>query len=138
MAARVQGENAAVEGTPLFDDNGKPPQPGNLVTLCASRCTRCGRAEFPAKLTCPACGSESKSERLPNAGRLRGFTAVLHAPPGALVAVPYSLGVACFNDEINILGLLEGPTDELTIGLPVETIAVAPSEELLTYAFRLA
>lgn len=117
---------------------GGPVVPGQAVALRASTCSGCGRAEFPPRAACPACGSAAALTELPTAGRLCAFTSVLHPPPGALVEVPYHVGVAELGGVLRVLGLLDGPAAALAVGLTVETVAHRVSGDLVTYAFRLA
>jgi len=114
-----------------------PADVGQPVHLRASRCGDCGRTEFPALHRCPACGGAATDVELPLDGVLRGHTAVLHPPPGALVEPPYRIGVVELGGAIRILGLIESGPDDLTVGLPVETVAASPAEGLLSYAFRV-
>jgi uncharacterized OB-fold protein len=63
-------------------------------------------------------------------------TAVLHAPPGALVEVPYMVGVARFPEGISIMGVVVGVTQTPPQGTPLEIVAMALPDGRLTYAFR--
>ena len=110
---------------------------GQSIQLIASRCSSCHRTEFPARDVCPACGVQSVQIELPGRGRLVGFSAVLHAPPGALIEVPYWIGVTEFDEAVSILGLIEGPGDDLAIGDEVECVALRPTEGLTTYGYRV-
>ncbi len=125
-----------VDSARVTDPSGGGVVPGEPACLVASRCTACGRTEFPARALCPACGSTSPSELLPSAGRLVGFTAVLHPPPGTDVDVPYSIGVVEFDGRIRVLGQVTDPVDELEIGLSVETVGQRVGPASLGYAFR--
>ena len=112
---------------------------GTTATLRASHCSACGRTEFPALTSCPACGAEASTIALGPEATLGGFTAVLHAPPGAAVDVPYTLAVATFADaNLAVMGLLDQHVapDELQIGQPLEVCIVA-TREATTYGFRL-
>jgi uncharacterized OB-fold protein len=120
----------------IFTDD--PLSPGQSIQLRASRCSSCHRTEFPARGICPACAAQSVQVELSGRGRLVGFSAVLHAPPGALVEVPYWIGVTQFDEAVSILGLIEGPGEGLVIGDEVECIVLCPAEGLTTYGFRLA
>lgn len=112
---------------------------GDRVHLAAASCPRCAHVEFPGLEHCPTCGALAEPTRLAVDAELAGFTAVLHAPPGALVEVPYHVGVARFPEGICVMGLLLGVSDEEepTLGEPVETVLAQPYEGALTYAFRL-
>lgn len=109
-------------------------EPGATVRLAVADCPACGRLTFPAQLRCPSCGEVAQPLELPPDGRLRGFTSVLHAPPGAEVEVPYHVGVAEFAGRIAILGLLDD-IEGAELGDVVETVAVAVGDTV-TYGFR--
>lgn len=94
---------------------------GDPATLAASRCPDCGRAEFPRVMTCPACGRTTVAIALER-GTLAGSTTVLHAPPGALLEVPYDVGVVEFECDLSVLGVLIG-IDPADLGRSVEVRA---------------
>ena len=119
-------------------DPGQEVVPGAVVELQASRCGACGRTEFPARTSCPACGAPAARTALGTRGRLCGFTSVLHPPPGSLVEVPYHVGVVELDGAVRVMGLVDGPADALAVGLPVDTVARTAAQDLVTYGFRLA
>ena len=110
---------------------------GAPVALCASRCTACARIEFPAQSTCPSCQSDAVPVRLGPDATLAGFTAVLHAPPDAKVPVPYVIGVAAFDGDLSVMGLVTGglPFEELVLGLPLTVRVIEPYAGARTYGF---
>jgi uncharacterized OB-fold protein len=114
-------------------------QAGDEVHLRSSRCDACGRVEFPATPACVNCGGSTIPEDLPVEAVLVGFSSVQYAPPGALVPVPYHVGVARFGDDLCVMGLLDGadPTgSDLDFGRTLRTVAVAVDGDTLTYGFR--
>jgi uncharacterized OB-fold protein len=116
--------------------SGGSVRPGQPACLVASRCTGCARTEFPLRTRCPACGSTSGPEPLPSAGRLVGFTAVLHPPPGADVEVPYTVGVVEFDGRIRVLGLVIETLEDLEVGRSMETVGHPTALGDTGYAFR--
>lgn len=117
----------------------EPLSAGKTARLRASRCSACGRTEFPAVDGCPACGAASEEIALGPTAVLRGFTEVLHAPPDAKLEVPYTVAVAGFPDaNLAVMGLLAEhvPAAELAAGAPLE-VCVLDYGAGLTYAFRL-
>lgn len=113
------------------------PVPGAPNRLRASRCCVCERVEFPAADQCPACGASTEPMPLSGQARLGPRTAVLHAPPGALVSTPYVVGVARFPEGISVLGLVDAPSLESTAtGDAIDVIAYEPTTGLVTYGFR--
>jgi uncharacterized OB-fold protein len=117
---------------------GESASVGEPLRLWASHCGGCGRMEFPAAPACPACGQPSPVEDLASEAILVGYTSVLHAPPGSKIPVPYSVGVACFGDELCVMGLLEEAAHEPRVGAAVTTVACSVAGEAVTYAFRLS
>lgn len=114
-----------------------PPVLGAPNRLRASRCRACARVEFPPAERCPACGGDARAIGIGPEARLGPRTAVLHAPPGALVDVPYVVGVAEFPEGISVIGLVDAPSlDDTRTGDVVDTIAHEAAPGLVTYAFR--
>ena len=122
--------------TGLVDDADAPV--GSVVSLLASRCPRCSRAEFPALATCPACTTPTEPTTLGPDAILQGFTEVLHPPPGAKVEVPYTIGVAAFDANLAVMGLMEShhTVDQLRIGDALHVVLVAYGSDT-TYGYRV-
>ena len=113
--------------------------PGSAAQLRATSCTSCGRTEFPAvDGPCPACGAATTERPLGPAAVLRGFTEVLHQPPGAAVQAPYTVAVGEFAEGVSVMGLFvpHTPVDRLAVGDPLE-VCIAEIPGARTYAFRL-
>jgi uncharacterized OB-fold protein len=109
--------------------------PGQQTSLRAARCTSCGRHTFPARTPCPTCGAPADPVMLAGPARLRVLTGVRAQPPGSLVAAPYDVGVAEFDEGICVIGLVVGPT---TPGDQVVPIATEPYDGGRIFAFRRA
>lgn len=109
---------------------------GEEIHLLGSRCPDCTRVEFPASSICASCGAATSVEPLPCEAELVGFTSVQYAPPGARVEVPYFVGVARFGSDLCVMGLVDGPGEELDFGLTVRTVAVAVADDGISYGFR--
>jgi uncharacterized OB-fold protein len=113
---------------------------GSAAQLRATTCGACGRTEFPAiDGPCPACGASTEEHPLGPAAVLRGFTEVLHQPPGAAVEAPYTVAVGGFPEGVSVMGLFQPHTavDQLAIGDAIE-VCIAEIPGARTYAFRLA
>lgn len=112
---------------------------GSAAQLRATSCASCGRTEFPAiDGPCPACGATTAERPLGPAAVLRGFTEVLHQPPGAAVQTPYTVAVGGFPEGVSVMGLFLPHTavDQLAVGDALE-VCVAEIPGARTYAFRL-
>jgi uncharacterized OB-fold protein len=109
---------------------------GARIRLAASTCPSCGRVHFPAREQCPACGAATRATPLQSGAILGACTAVLHPPPGALVEVPYLIGVAQFPEGISIMGVVVGASETPPPGTPVDTVATALPDGRLTYAYQ--
>jgi uncharacterized OB-fold protein len=107
-------------------------EPGRSTALLASSCGHCGRAEFPRRASCPACGATTKHIELAGPAVLRVSTAVLAQPPGSRVEAPYRVGVAEFPHGLCVLGLLVG---EPEIGATLEVVIHEPYEGGRIFAF---
>lgn len=114
------------------------PAAGEDALLRASRCSGCGRWEFPLRDYCPGCGSADVEERpLGPRARVVGTSAVLHPAPGSLVAAPYTVALAAFPEGISVLGVVEGTAFE-DVALGADVVAtVVDLEGRLGYQYRL-
>jgi uncharacterized OB-fold protein len=112
--------------------------PGARAGLAASRCSVCSLPFFPVRSECERCGAATVALEL-RRGELVAVTEVIHPPPGAELAVPYSVGYVAFDEGLAVLGLLEEQSLHLLkIGDRVEVVATDAVPGVLTYAFRRA
>ena len=125
-----------LEPAQMVAADGGAPVVGESARLLASQCPNCGRTEFPAREQCPACGEPSTTAPLPSEGRLCGFTAVLHPPPGTEVPVPYGIGVVEFDGRVRVMGLLTQQIDGLDVDPRVRTVTLHPAADVVTYGFQ--
>jgi uncharacterized OB-fold protein len=126
------------EGLFEQDDQGRPH-------LLGGRCSACGRLQFPAAHTCPACGGAAvESVRLSDQGTLWGWTAVTAPPPGYLGEVPYGFGVVALSDGLRVITRIEEPDPgRLEFGMPMrlELVELGPDADgdvVTTYSFAPA
>jgi uncharacterized OB-fold protein len=93
-------------------------RPGGVTVLLASSCPKCARTEFPGVNTCAVCGTATSPAALGPEATLRGLTEVLHQPPDAKIAIPYTVVVAAFEDaQIAVIGPLETYTPSAALRL---------------------
>jgi uncharacterized OB-fold protein len=108
-------------------------EPGVRTALRATRCPACKRHSFPARNLCPACGTPTEGVILDGPARLRVLTGVRAQPPGSLVAAPYDVGVAEFDEGICVIGLVYGPAER---GDSVVPVVVEPYVGGRIFGFR--
>jgi len=109
------------EGLFERDENGAP-------YLIGGRCGSCGRDHFPSRDVCPYCGAgDAVTVRLPDTGRLWGWTSVLTAPPGYQGEVPFGFGVVELDgDGLRVITRLEeSDPDRLAFDQPMQ-LALTP------------
>jgi len=105
--------------------------PSENPALLGSRCQTCGIAEFPQKLSCPACGSEDvKAEELPRRGKLWSWTIQsfmpkkpYHTDETPETFRPYGVGYVELPGAVCVEGRLhENTREQLTIGMEMELV----------------
>jgi len=130
-------EWVAAELVPAEDRDAAPGAP---VRLAAARCSACGRCSFPATGTCTWCGATG-SEPVPlSSGTAMAATAVLHRTPGAVVEVPYVIGLVRFaRAGLDVLGRVPGATDPAAVpaGTPLRVVAESLPDGRMHYAFAV-
>jgi uncharacterized OB-fold protein len=100
------------------------PAPGQPIRLRASHCTGCDRWEFPALQYCPACSGPVEEAKLSGQAVVAGVSAVLHAPPGALVEAPYTVALAAFPEGVAVLGVVTAPFEDVALGQSLQTVGM--------------
>ena len=93
-------------------------------TLAVQRCVGCGTLQHPPEEVCYACGAMSfDAAVLAPRGTVFSHTVVHYAASPALAdSVPYAVVLVALDDapEIRVVGNLDGPVEDVRIGLPVE------------------
>jgi uncharacterized protein len=95
--------------------------------LAVQQCEVCATRQHPPEEICHVCGSMSFSTApLPGEGTVHSFTVVHHSVHAALdAAVPYTVVLVSLDaaPDLRVVGnLIEGPVDEVSIGMPVEAV----------------
>lgn len=102
-----------------------------IVQLAASHCESCDRWEFPARTYCPTCDNEPVPSALSSQGKVQGFTAVMHAPPGGLIETPYVVALVELPERISVMSAMPGfALEDIAIGDRVETVSLLVGESL--------
>ncbi|CAH0993082.1 hypothetical protein SIN8267_03221 [Sinobacterium norvegicum] len=105
--------------------------PSDNPALLGSRCQQCGIAEFPSKLSCPACGSEDVAvEELPRRGKLWSWTIQsfmpkrpYHTDETMETFKPFGVGYVELPGAVCVESrLLESTAEELKIGMEMELV----------------
>ncbi|WP_375000956.1 Zn-ribbon domain-containing OB-fold protein [Aeromicrobium sp. CTD01-1L150] len=95
--------------------------------LLGMACGDCGLVSFPARDSCPSCGSPENLEQrvLSRDGRVCSWAVVRNAPPGLLT--PYVLAyVDLEEDGVRVMSRLEDVEPEaLRVGMPVELTSLS-------------
>jgi uncharacterized OB-fold protein len=131
--ADISGAKEPAMSTDLSTDLFGPGEPGDPTYLLGSLCRECGRAEFPRRAECAACGEVSDPVQIAGPARLRVSSAVLAQPPGSKVEAPYGVGVAEFSQSLCVIGLLVG---DIQVGATVEVVVHEPYESGRIFAFQ--
>jgi uncharacterized protein len=113
--------------------------------LIGTRCRDCQTLYFPKVVTCrnPDCAGKSVEQaRIDARGRLYSYTVQRYRPPllfGMEPWVPYALGLVDVAGGLRIMGILDLPTAEVEIGMPLRltTLPLLASGEAstVTHAF---
>lgn len=94
-------------------------------TIPASRCRDCKEVFYPGgKFRCSKCTSANMEDIvLTPKGKLDTFTVITMAPPGAVLAPPYALGMVITPEGAHITAVLtETNPAKLKLGMPVEMV----------------
>ncbi len=124
--------------------------PASEPRLLGSRCQDCGRADFPARGSCPACGSDRiEVEALPNRGTLWTWTVQRFLPKTPYNSgetpetfQPYGVGYLELPGAVRVEGrLTENDPQKLRVGMPMEVVFPVwkqgeDGEDIVTFAFR--
>lgn len=94
-------------------------EPEPVPLLFGSRCSSCGRQDFPPRASCPVCGSSDVvREQLATRGSLESYTTVHVAPPG--FDAPYTVGIVALAGGQRVTAqVVDGPV-EAGFGVAVE------------------
>ena len=109
--------------------------------VVGTKCKGCGRIFFPPKIDCPKClKSDTEWLEISGTGKLITYTKVNYGPVGFESKAPYILGVAQFDEGIQIMAALSKEIEEsdITVGMEVKVIPKVLVEEKLSYEFKMA
>lgn len=122
--------------TPALEPFFRAAREGRLVM---PRCTGCGTRRFPPREICSRCLSRD-SEWAPSSGRGTIVTFnVMHQVyhPGFAGEVPYAVVLVELDDGGRLVSnVLDCPVERITIGMPVEVVFDAVSDEVTLPKFR--
>ncbi|KYK25485.1 hypothetical protein AYK25_05290 [Thermoplasmatales archaeon SM1-50] len=91
--------------------------------LMGTRCKNCREISFPPRADCLSCLSdEFEWFECSGKGRLHTYTIIFAAPTGFDDIAPYSLGVLDLDDGGRLLGWINIPEEEITIGMRLQAV----------------
>ncbi|MGC8658426.1 MAG: Zn-ribbon domain-containing OB-fold protein [Desulfomonilaceae bacterium] len=109
--------------------------------VCGTVCKSCGAKFFPPRGDCNLClGEEMEWFGITGVGDLITFTTAMYAPAGFEKDVPYTLGVAQFEDGAKVFGRLDKSISEENIkpGMKVRLKVVDLDNDRLSYVLTQA
>ncbi len=109
--------------------------------LMFQRCQECGRYRYPPGENCPRCLSDRLVwTRVSGQGTIHTWTVFHQVYHQAFVSdVPYAVVMVELEEGVRLLSnLVDCPTDDIEIGMPVEVVFEDATEEITLPKFRLA
>ena len=107
--------------------------------VMATRCKQCQALYFPPKIDCPKCmTSDVEWVELKGEGKLVSYSIVNYGPTGFEDKAPYILGVARFDDGIQVFALLSKsiPQDDIKVGMKVRIVPVELEPDRISYELQ--
>ena len=107
--------------------------------VMATRCKQCQTLYFPPKIDCPKClASEMQWVEVKGEGELLSYSVVRYGPAGFEGEVPYSLGLAQFDNEIKVLAILSKsiPQTDIKVGMKVRVAPVELMADRISYELK--
>ena len=107
--------------------------------VMATRCKQCQALYFPPKIDCSKCmTSDVEWVELKGEGELVSYSIVNYGPTGFEDIAPYILGVARFDDGIQIFALLSKsiPQDDIKVGMKVRIVPVELAPDRISYELQ--
>jgi uncharacterized OB-fold protein len=104
-----------------------------------TKCRLCGEFYFPPQIDCPQClKSDCEWFEITGEGKLMAFSEVNYGPLGFEDKTPYALGVARFDNDIQIMAIFdkELPGKNIRIGMSVEVTPIVSDEGRIFYGFK--
>ena len=109
--------------------------------VCGTICKSCGAKFFPPRGDCNFCLSdEMEWFDITGAGELITYTQAMYAPAGFEKDVPYTLGVARFEDGAKVFGRLDKsiPEENIRPGMKVRLKVIDLDDDRLSYVLTQA
>jgi uncharacterized OB-fold protein len=92
--------------------------------LEASKCTGCGKINFPPRLVCPKCGKrEFETIRLSDEGKILTYTIIRVGSDTFSRETPYAVAIIETNDDAKLMAMIaDTKLDEVSIGKKVKLV----------------
>jgi len=101
-----------------------------------TRCKSCGRNFFPPRQDCFSCASSNMEWiEVKGPGKLLSFTTVYYGPSGFENDIPYTLGIAEFENGIKILGRVSKKVNvkDIKVGMKLKIVPIKLDNEHFSY-----
>jgi len=106
--------------------------------VSGSRCKQCGIPYFPPRADCCGClSSDMAWFDIQNTGTLVSFSTLSYAPTGFEQDLPYTVGLARFDEGIQVFGRLSQSImpEEMAVGMDLVVSALRLPGDRIAYEF---
>jgi uncharacterized OB-fold protein len=99
--------------------------------LLIQRCPACGNRQHYPRAACTQCGATPEWERASGRGTIHTYTVIRqnHARPFR-DELPYVVAMVELEEGPRVMGNVDGPVDDVHIGMPVEVYFQTAEEDL--------
>jgi uncharacterized OB-fold protein len=108
-----------------------------LGKVYATKCTKCGKLNFPPATDCPNClASEIEWVELSQEAEIETFTRVVIRPHSFQQYKPYTVAIGKLKEDVKVLAWLTGfKLSEIKVGMKVRLVAKFTLEGNAIYEF---
>jgi len=101
-----------------------------------TRCRCCGTAYSPPQIDCSHCLAEDMEwQEIDGEGDLLSYTTIYYGPAGFEAETPYTVGLACFGEGVNVLAMFRKsiPESRISVGMKVRVVPAAIPPDKISY-----
>lgn len=108
-----------------------------LGKVYATKCTKCGKLNFPPTADCPNClASEIEWVELSQEAEIETFTRVIIRPASFQQDRPYTVAIGKLKEDVKVLAWLTGfKLSEIKVGMKVKLVTKSTPEGDILYEF---